>query len=345
MKYPHVITETRTLALLHDGHSIARFGDGELRLAIGKECTSQRRVPGLAEELRAMLKAPRNCLVGIPNFAQTPKAENWTRYAGEQFTKLYGAKEYASSFITRPDSAPWIDTPEYWADVRRLWYGRDVILVRGDEKSITPAMLDGTAASVRIVDGPRQHAYASIAEIEALTLAAAGEIMRDRRQASPLVILCLGATATALAWRLAHKPGLQALDLGHIGMFMRHAGAYRYLAADLVSPGYREQLAQLHAGTRKWGTDGAKHAAKVLQLADELARKRSSTMAAARAGWPRRSRRCGCRVTIPASQSAPACRSRAISSSAPTCWSTSSRIGCRRCSIISAAWPARPLTW
>jgi hypothetical protein len=272
MKYPHVITEARTLALLHDGHSIARFGDGELRLAIGKECTSQRRVPGLAEELRAMLQAPRNCLIGIPNFAQTPKAENWTRYAGEQFTRLYGAKEYASSFITRPDSAPWIDTPEYWAEVRRLWAGRDVILVRGDEKSITPAMLDGSAASVRIVDGPRQHAYADIDAIEKAILKAAGDVAQQLHSA-PLVILCLGATATALAYRLAQKPGLQAVDLGHIGMFMRHAGAYRYLAGDLVSADYREQLEILHSSARKWGTDGAKHAEKVLQLVDELGAK------------------------------------------------------------------------
>lgn len=271
MKYPRVISEDRTLELLHEGHSIARFGDGELRLAIGKECTSQHRAPGLAEELRAMLARPTNCLIGIPNIAASPKKENWQRYAQRQFTDHYGATEYASAFITRPDSAPWIDTPEYWARVRELWRGRNVVLVRGDEKSITPAMLDGTAASVQIVDGPRQHAYAVIRDIEAATLKAAGALMRDTRHASPLVILCLGATATALAYRLAQQK-LQALDLGHIGMFMRHAGAYKYQLGDLASAPYRDQLAKLH-GARKWGADGAKHADAVRAIAAEIGAK------------------------------------------------------------------------
>lgn len=260
MKYPRIIGEERTIELLHEGHSIARFGDGELRLAIGKECTSQRRAPGLADELRAMLSKPKNCLVGIPNIPRTPKAENWVRYAQPQFTKLYGANEYASSFITRPDSAPWIDVPEYWGRVRKLWAGRDVVLVAGDEKSITPAMMQ-SASGVRVVSGPRQHAYAEIGRIEEEIGKPAGPVM-----------LCLGATATALAYRLAQK-GVLALDLGHIGMFMRHAGAYRYQGADLVSDGYRQQIASLHRDSSRWGADGAKHAAKVLQLATEIGAK------------------------------------------------------------------------
>jgi len=37
------------------------------------------------------------------------------------------------------------------------------------------------------------------------------------------ILLCLGPTATVLAWRLA-KRGKWALDLGHIGMFMKRLG-------------------------------------------------------------------------------------------------------------------------
>lgn len=260
MKYPRILSEQRTIELLHDGHSLARFGDGELRLAIDKECTSQRRAPGLAEELRTILAARgKGCLVGIPNIPASPKRENWQRYAQPQFTSLYGAAEYASAFITRPDSAPWIDTDDYWSTVRALWRDQAVTLVVGDEKSITPAMLD-TATSVRVVNGPRQHAYAEVDQIEA-----------EIGEPSGLVILCLGATATVLAWRLARK-GVRALDLGHIGMFMRHAGAYRYLADDLVSPGYRRQIARLHA-ERSWGADGAKHADAVKWIAAAIGAK------------------------------------------------------------------------
>jgi hypothetical protein len=80
-----------------------------------------------------------------------------------------------------------------------------------------------------------QNAYAEINRIEA-------EIMSE--PAGP-VLMCLGVTATVLAARLAAK-GVHALDLGHIGMFRRHAGAYRFRSADLLSPEYAAMLAHMH---------------------------------------------------------------------------------------------------
>jgi hypothetical protein len=255
MAYPRVLSEQATLALLPH-QSIARFGDGELRLALNGGCTSQRAHPKLAGELRDMLARPKGCLVGIPNAMVGPKVENWSRYAVDRFTALYKADEYASSFITRPDSAPSIDTLEYWADVEALWTDKDVTLVVGDRKSFTPEMMV-TAASIREVWGPRQHAYDEIDRIE-----------EEIGTPSGPVILCLGATATALAYRLARK-GVHALDLGHLGMFMRHAGAYRFERDDLSSPAYRAQLNAMHAG-RVWGNDGHKHASAVRAFADMI---------------------------------------------------------------------------
>lgn len=240
--------------------SLARFGDGELRIAVGGDCISQRqRHLTLVAELRTMLHKPRaGCLVCIPNIkSRTPKAESWSNYNDRKFVGLYGDFEFGSSFITRPDSAPWIDTPEYWASVHDLWRGKDVVLVVGDKKSVTTEMLAGEAASVREVIGPRQNAYAEIDRIE-----------EEIGEPPGVVIMCMGVTATVLAWRLAAK-GVHALDLGHIGMFMKHAGAYRYTLGDLASEGYRKQLSALHA-SQKWGGDGAKHTAAVLAFADAL---------------------------------------------------------------------------
>lgn len=258
MAYPRVLNERETLARL-SSESIARFGDGELRLATDGACSSQSADPALASELRAMLASPKNCLVGIPNALIGPKVANWARYTEDRYTRLYLAPEYASAFITRPDSAPAIDTPEYWAAVEALWIGKDVTLVVGDKKSITSEMLAG-AASVREVWGPRQHAYAEIGRIEE-------EIGRP----SGTVILCLGAAATVLAYRLAQK-GVHALDLGHIGMFKRHAGAYFLPPDQLASPAYREQLRLKH-GSVNWGKSGHSHAPEVLQFAAELGAK------------------------------------------------------------------------
>ena len=257
MTYPAILSEDVTLDRCKNS-SIARFGDGEWRCAVGGGCTSQRPDPKLARELQGILKKPNGCTVAIPNpFNGCPRRESWIRYTQPQYTQHLGAKEYGSSFITRPDNAPWIDRPDYWAKVRALWKDLDIVLVVGDKKSITTEMIGNDAASVREVIGPRQHAYTEIDRIE-----------EDIGTPAGTVLLCLGTAATVLAYRLSKK-GIHALDLGHIGMFMRHAGAYRYGADDVTSPDYRRQLERLHK-SRSWGADGAKHTAAVMDLVEQF---------------------------------------------------------------------------
>lgn len=254
--YPEIIGEAETLELCKS-RSIARWGDGEWRCTVGGGCTSQRPHPQLAVELQRILREQRNgLLIGLPNpyaVEGAPRAESWERYTEKQYTQHLPRNVYHSSFITRPDNAPWIDTPEYWVRVRELWRDQSITLVSGDKKSITTEMIGDEAQSVREVIGPRQHAYAELDRIEE-------EIGRT----SDRVLICLGTAATVLAARL-DKKGIHALDLGHIGMFLRHAGAYRYSADDVTSKAYRAQLAKLHS-KQKWGADGAKHTDKVREL-------------------------------------------------------------------------------
>lgn len=215
MKYPRVLSEGDTLAAAHDGMSLARYGDGELKLALDKDAKSQRGAPDLAKALRRILSAPPSpCLVCIPNIeSATPKAPFWGQYKAEKYTGLYSAPLYGSSFITRPDSAPWIDTPEYWSSVIRLWRGRDVVLVRGSSKSLTKDDLRA-ARSVDELVVSRQHAWEDYPALLA-------RLVTERRR----VLLCLGATATVLAFNLA-RAGVHALDLGHVGMFLRKEGRF-----------------------------------------------------------------------------------------------------------------------
>jgi hypothetical protein len=257
MSYPAILTEDATLELCST-QSIARFGDGEWRCAVGGGCTSQRPDKKLAQELQGILRKPNGCTVALPNpFNGCPRRESWIRYTQPQYTQHLGAKTYGSAFITRPDNAPWIDRPDYWEKVRALWKDKDIVLVSGDKKSITTEMMGAEARSVREVHGPRQHAYAEIDRIE-----------EDVGRPPGTVLICLGTAATVLAYRLAKK-GVHALDLGHIGMFARHAGAYRYSQDDLTSTGYREQLNQLHK-QRTWGADGAKHTKAVQEIIVEF---------------------------------------------------------------------------
>lgn len=261
MKYPKILSEHETLELAHSGVSIARYGDGEYNLCQGKKCVSQPFDKSLAAELRQVLLSddPR-ILPCIPNALAAGTKPTWVKYTGPDICALLRDRVYGSSFISRPDSAPWIDTEAYWNRVRDLWRGKDVVLAIGTQRSLREDMLS-EAASVRVVLGPSGQkgdgAYAKIDQIEE-------EIGRP----SGPVLLCLGATATVLAARLARK-GLHGLDLGHIGMFLRSAGAYRYKLDDLISPAYRHVLAEMHA-RGKWGGDGAKHVKAVRALADEM---------------------------------------------------------------------------
>jgi hypothetical protein len=214
MNYPEVLSEDNTLEFALQGRSLARYGDGELRLALGGTASAQRtQHPKLKQELREILAEPQKVLVCIPNAkAPTPKAANWERYATGRYRELLQQPVYGSSFITRPDSAPWINRPEYWNRMRQLWSGRKIILVVGTARSLTPDIVARDAKSVVTVHGPATEAYADIDRIELEILSQDG-----------IAILCLGPTATVLAARLARK-GRQALDLGHVGMFMRRLG-------------------------------------------------------------------------------------------------------------------------
>lgn len=207
-EYPHVLSESDTIDAVLAGKSLARYGDGEFALCVGRPCIFQRFNPKIMSRLRDILHESGDCLIGIPNLhCPSPKAGSWRRY--QRYAELLVDRTYVSAFVSRPDSAPWINTQTYWAKVESLWRGRDVTLVRGSDTSLTAADLIG-ARSVRTVIGPSGDAWNQYDVI----LQAIGR--------PDLALLCLGPTATVLAVDLCQR-GVQAVDLGHVGMFLRKA--------------------------------------------------------------------------------------------------------------------------
>jgi hypothetical protein len=212
--WPAVRNEDETLDAVLSGKGIARFGDGEFNICLGGNCVSQKFDKKLSEELKSILyNGAENCIVGTVRRAEgSPKNWFWDNIVSrEKVIKLHNPKlEYYSSFISRPDSAPWINNEIYWNKLFSLWKGKDVTLVAGSGRSLTPEKLHH-AKSVRHIEATYRDSYDVIDRLEKECIAANNNI----------VILCCGATASVLAARLSKK-SFHALDLGHIGMFKKH---------------------------------------------------------------------------------------------------------------------------
>lgn len=213
--YPYIRSEEDTLRRVCAGASIARYGDGEFKHCANQRNVSQLHHPRLSARLREILIDSGSCMVGIPNLnddalerMSEQKREFWSghRWAARW---LEAGRQYASAFLTRPDSAPWINTAAYWTQIESLWLGRDVTLVRGSSKGLIADDLMGAGLITEIM-APRQHAFVDYEAILARVVAS-----RTRR-----VLLCLGPTATVLAVDLAAR-GFHAIDLGHIALFLR----------------------------------------------------------------------------------------------------------------------------
>lgn len=212
MGYPRVLTETQTLTHALDGKNLARFGNGEIQLILGNDCSSQKYEPELGKRLSEILIRPHpRCLPCIPNiYPKGPKDDYWRKYMSPRFTRIYNSnRTYGSSFISRPDSSPSKFTGDTFALIERLWLNRDVVLVAGSDHSLVEADF-GNALSFDHIKVPDRDAWAAREDV----LSSFSD--QDDRT---LVILCCGALATVLADDLAAF-GIHGIDLGHIGMFL-----------------------------------------------------------------------------------------------------------------------------
>lgn len=211
MTWPTVLSEMETLDRVLAGASLARYGDGEFKICRGQSIKSQDYDPALSRRLNAILHQSGECLVGIPNIrAGVPlpqeKAETWAKVE-KWATALICDRQYVSSFVSRPDSAPWINTDPYWDKVEQLWRGRAVTLVRGSGKAFTPDQMPGAGEITEIL-GPKHSAWSAYDEL------------MERIGTPERVLLSLGPAATVMAVDLCAK-GVQAIDVGHMGAFRR----------------------------------------------------------------------------------------------------------------------------
>lgn len=210
-RYPTVRDEYETIEhLLATGCSIARFGDGEIKLMDGGSQVREPRNPKLAAELTRVISDPDpRCIVGIPTMdPKGPKIRNWEERKLRTLKCLTPEVRYFSAFISRPDSAPWILTRKYAEMVCDLWRSRRVAVVCQPTNSIL-TVLRKTTTKIKQFECPSHEAYSRIDEFES-------EILRGRFDTA---VLSCGPAASCLAHRLSKK-GVRAIDIGSGGGFL-----------------------------------------------------------------------------------------------------------------------------
>jgi len=210
MRYGWIKSEWDTLTECSEGKSLARFGDGELKLMDGQGYFREPGNDKLGGELLKVLQYPAaNLCVGIPTMSPDgPKFTNWCRHA-ERFAKLLNPDVvYYSAFVTRPDSAPWIQTKNFALLFQSLWEKKRVtVMSERDNKIFT--LVQRTAGKLKHVACPHSEAYGKIDELEQAIV-----------ETEPTVaLLSCGPTATCLANRLALR-GIQAIDVGSAGGYL-----------------------------------------------------------------------------------------------------------------------------
>ena len=153
----HVADERATLRAIRECRSsLARYGDGELEIMIGRGIHFQEYDPELAHRLRIILRAPSpQFVVGLPNFGALQiktqsRRRSWERYRLMFSHLVERNREYHSAFVSRPGAIADLESAEYYAEFARIWAGREVVLVH-HSAAVAQHPLFRVARSVRHV--------------------------------------------------------------------------------------------------------------------------------------------------------------------------------------------------
>lgn len=212
--------ETMDYILLHQC-SVSRYGDGELKLAIGEDISFQKCTPEMRERLCEVLRSQsEDCLICVPDYfngAKWMKDDSqefmWRRAA--QYRKQWSAlldmsRKYGNASISRCyyDWKDKSNCARWFEKMKKIWEGRDIVFVEGEESRLGYHNdLFDNAKSIKRILCPKLNAFLCYADI-------VNSVKRDV-DTDKLVLIALGPTATVLAYDLSCF-GYQAVDLGHI---------------------------------------------------------------------------------------------------------------------------------
>lgn len=218
----HILDAIQSLDYIAENKcSVGRFGDGEFDVIRGGGNGFQRPDKKLGEALTHVLTATDapNFMVAIPlPIKNTEGLRNpkifWpyvTLRCMKLFkqtlstSRLYLNTQLSRFYFEREDRS---QCGGHLAKIKRLWEGRDVVLVEGVKtRSGVGNDLYANARSLKRILGPAEDAFDKYEEMLATITKHAAK--------DQLILLSYGMTATVLAYDLA-KLGYQAIDLGHV---------------------------------------------------------------------------------------------------------------------------------
>lgn len=220
-KPPKVMSIDETMDyIINNRVSIARFGDGEIKLAANKDISFQKSSPELASRMQEVLGADgKGFLPCIPSFFDyDPEIteevnEHWKthmnryRYVWYKYTKpdiLYGNSFISRFYVEINDKS---SAAKRFEKLRQIWDGRNIVIVEGKQSRLGIGNdLFDNAKSIKRILCPVRNAYEKYNEIF--------EASKKHGNSDVLFILAVGPTATVLAYDL-FKCGFQAIDIGH----------------------------------------------------------------------------------------------------------------------------------
>lgn len=217
----HILSIEQTIQGIIDKHfSIARYGDGEIKLCNNRDLGFQYTDPILCSRLREILHNDiEGLLVCVPGvFGSLDQymdhdRKHWTKHLAyfrrSWYKYMDRNSQYGEAFISRfympyRDKSVAEHAVQLW---KKVWDGRDLLIVEGEKSRLGVGNdLFDNAYSIKRILAPNMEAFTHYEEI--LT-----EVKKHDK--SNLVLLALGPTATVLAADLCQL-GYQAIDIGHI---------------------------------------------------------------------------------------------------------------------------------
>ncbi len=220
-KKPEVASVEETIdAIVKNNCSIARYGDGEIKLVAGRDISFQKATPFAVNKLREVLSSDVDgMLVGIADIfgdrsRYNEKANDYWKKHLHRFRKVWykyliKGKKYYNASMTRQYIAlnDRSRGAEIYNSMKRIWEGKDIVFIEGEKSRMGVGNdLFDRAKSIKRIIGPSRQAFSKYDEI-------LGEALKQEKNV--LFLIALGPAATGLAYDL-HLNGYQAVDIGHV---------------------------------------------------------------------------------------------------------------------------------